>query len=400
MALNARPTLSTISAFDAEFGTPNKENIQAPILKFGWRDGVVRQNRVVIREYDNVDNIVYDCTIETMALKHQLHNRYDTTEKVQIVTYNLQNGVKYIANVYVCTTDGEWSLPSNDVIFYCYSTPIFEFKNFTKYLGEDTKVAVVNNSSVNLNVYYKQDDSEPLNTYKFELYNYSKKLLDSSDVKYSALTEDNLRYTFGGITETETDEYDEIVPNREYIVVCSGETQHGIVVRVEQKFIVKLIASGVGALVNADNVGDGTVVIRSNYKIINANCSLENPTYLTDENGNPYAINLLNGGYVEFIDGFNMKTPYEIIFKGSFKKGLLVTLTDVDGIKGYVSLKEITYTTTPFYYFSFYVEQNGIPYEVRSNYFSKESNIVDAEIDLSCMNGLHNIKAKVNGQEV
>ena len=82
------------------------------------------------------------------------------------------------------------------------------------------------------------------------------------------------------------------------------------------------------------------------------------------------------------------------------KKGLLVTLTDVDGLKGYVGLKEITYTTTPFYYFSFYVEQNGIPYEVRSNYFSKESDIVNAEIDLSCMNGLHNIKARIDGQEV
>ena len=400
MALNARPTLSTISAFDADFGSPNKENIPAPILKFGWRDGVVKKNRVVIREYDNVENIVYDCTIETMALKHQLHNRYDTTEKAQVVTYNLQNGIKYIANVYVCSVDGEWSEPSNDVVFYCYSTPTFEFKNFTKYLGEDTKVAVINNSSVNLNVYYKQDDNEPLNTYKFELYNYSGKLLDSSDVRYSASSEDNLRYTFGGISETETDKYGDIVPNREYIVVCSGETQHGIIVRVEQKFIVKLITSGVGALVNADNVGDGTVVIYSNYKIINANCSLENPTYLTDENGKPYAIDLTNGGYVEFIEGFNMKMPYEIIFKGKFKKGQLITLTDVDVLKGYVSLEEITYTDTPFYYFSFAVERDGILYEIRSNYIAKESEFIDAEIDLSCINGLHNIKVRINGQEV
>ena len=118
MALNARPTLSIISAFDADFGTPNKENNPAPVLKFSWRDGVVRQNRVVIRDYDTNEQ-VYDCTITTMALKHQLHNRYDTSDKVQVITYNLQNGHKYLANVYVCTPDGEWSLPSNDVIFYC-----------------------------------------------------------------------------------------------------------------------------------------------------------------------------------------------------------------------------------------------------------------------------------------
>lgn len=400
MALNARPTLSIISAFDADFGTPNKENIPAPILKFSWRDGVVRQNRVVIRDYDTNEQ-VYDCTITTMALKHQLHNRYDTSDKVQVVTYNLQNGHKYLANVYVCTTDGEWSLPSNDVIFYCYSTPTFEFKNFTKYLGEDTKIAVVNNSSVNLNVYYKQDNDEPLSTYKFELYNYSGLLLDSSETKYSSLAEDTLRYTFGGISETEKDKYGEIIPNREYKIVCSGETQHGIHVKVEQKFIVKLITSGVGALVNAENVGDGTVVIYSNYKIINANCSLENPTYLTDESGNPYAIDLSNGGYVEFIEGFTMLEPYEIILKGSFKLGVLMTLTNADGLKGYISLKEITYTTTPFYYFSYMIERNGFVYEIRTNYFNKETDIVDAEIDVShYQNGYHNIKAKVDGQEV
>lgn len=400
MALNARPTLSIISAFDADFGTPNKENIPAPVLKFSWRDGVVRKNRVVIRDYDTNEQ-VYDCTITTMALKHQLHNRYDTSDKVQVVTYNLQNGHKYIANVYVCTTDGEWSLPSNDVIFYCYSTPTFEFKNFTTYLGEDTEIAVVNNSSVNLNVYYKQDNDEPLSTYKFELYNYNGTLLDSSETKYSSLVEDTLRYTFGGISETEKDKYGEIIPNREYKIVCSGETQHGIQVKVEQKFIVKLITSGVGALVNAENVGDGTVVIYSNYKIINANCSLENPTYLTDESGNPYAIDLSKSGYVEFIEGFTMLEPYEIVLKGSFKLGVLMTLTNDDGLKGYISLKEITYTTTPFYYFSYMIERNGFVYEIRTNYFNKETDIVDAEIDVShYQNGYHNIKAKVNGQEV
>lgn len=400
MALNARPTLSIISAFDADFGTPNKENIPAPVLKFSWRDGVVRKNRVVIRDYDTNEQ-VYDCTITTMALKHQLHNRYDTSDKVQVVTYNLQNGHKYIANVYVCTTDGEWSLPSNDVIFYCYSTPTFEFKNFTTYLGEDTEIAVVNNSSVNLNVYYYQDNSEPLSIYKFELYNYSGTLLDASEIKYSSLAEDTLRYTFGGISETEKNKYGEIIPNREYKIVCSGETQHGIQVKVEQKFIVKLVASGVGALVNAENVGDGTVVIYSNYKIINANCSLKNPTYLTDKSGNPYAIDLSNGGYVEFIEGFTMLEPYEVIFKGDFKLGVLMTLTNVDGLKGYISLKEITYTTTPFYYLSYTIERDGFVYEIRTNYFSKETDIINAEINVShYKNGYHNIKAKVNGQEV
>ena len=398
MALNAKPVLSSISAFDADFGTSGKENIPAPILKFSWKDGVVKQNKVVIRDYDTNEK-VYDCMITTMALKHQLHNRLDTSNKVQVVTYNLQNGRKYIANVYVCTADGEWSLASNDVIFYCYSTPIFKFTNFTTFI-DDGDVAVVNNSSVNLVVKYFQDNDEPLSNYKFELYDYNGKLLDSSATKYSSSYDETLRHTLGGIPETDEDKYGNIQINRAYKVVCKGETQHGIIVNVEQKFIVKLITSGVGALVNAENVEDGTVVIYSNYKIINAECSTENPVYIEDENGKPYAIDLSKGDYVEFVEGFTMKEPYEIIFKGDFKQGKLITLTNVDRYIGELFLERITYTTTPFYYFSFVVENNSIHYEARTNYFNKETELINATIDLSYNNGLYNIKALIDGQEV
>ena len=192
MALNARPTLSSISAFDAEFGTSGKEHINAPILKFSWKDGVSRKNRVVIRDYDTNEK-VYDCTITTMALKHQLHNQNDTSDKIQVVTYNLQNGHKYIANVYVYTSDDEESLASNDVIFYCYNTPTFKFTNFTSFMGENTNIALINSSSINLTVSYLQNDGEPLNNYVFELKDYKGNTLLLSNVKYSSLSEDILR---------------------------------------------------------------------------------------------------------------------------------------------------------------------------------------------------------------
>ena len=32
MALSVRPTLSSISAFDADFGTSGKEHIEAPVI--------------------------------------------------------------------------------------------------------------------------------------------------------------------------------------------------------------------------------------------------------------------------------------------------------------------------------------------------------------------------------
>lgn len=395
MALNARPTLSSISAFDAEFGTLNKENIAAPILKFSWRDGVVKKNRVTIRDYDT-NEYVYDCTIATMALKHKLHNKYDVSDKVQVVTYNLQNGHKYIANVYVCTTDEEWSLASNDIIFYCYSSPTFMFTNFNTYLGEGTETAVVDNSSVNLIVKYYQDNNEPLSSYKFELYDYNGVLLDSSNIKYSSLSEDVLHYTFGGVSETERDKHGNVQINRAYKVVCIGETQHGILVSIEQKFIVKLIASGVGSLVHAENVGDGTVSIYSNYKIMNVHCSTDEPVYVYDLNNNPYAIDLTNNEYVEFIDGFIMKHPYEFIFKGEFKVDKLISFETIEGYHGEISLKSISYTILPYYYFEFFIEKNNMTYSIRTNYFRKDTDLVKAEVDLSYYNGLYNIKAKID----
>lgn len=400
MALNARPTLSTISAFDAEFGTPNKENISAPVFKFSWKDGVALKNRVVIRDYDTNEK-VYDCTITTMALKHQLHNQYDTSNKVQVVTYGLKNGHKYIANVYVYTSDGEESLASNDVIFYCFATPTFEFTNFKKFLGENDSIAVLNSSSVNLTVKYFQENDEPLKSYNFELQDFNGTTLSSSEQKYSTLSEDVLRYTIGGIEETETDNYGNIQVDRAYKIICQGQTQHGIDIYTEQKFIVKLITSGVGALITAENIGDGNVAISSNFKVMNAQCSTDNPIYLLDENGEPYALDLSNGDYVEFIDGFIFQSPYELIFRGLFREGKLITFKTVDGDCGYISLNKIEYTTFPFYYFSFSVQKNDTFYEMaRSDYFRYRPDLYDdfiaATVDFSYYNGFYSLKTIID----
>lgn len=395
MALNARPTLSSISAFDAEFGTSGKEHIAAPILKFSWRDGVSRKNRVVIRDYDTNEK-VYDCTIITMALKHQLHNPSDASDKVQVVAYNLQNGHKYIANVYVYTSDDEESLASNDVIFYCYNTPTFEFTNFDSFMGEGSTTAIVSSSSINLTVRYAQFDGEPLNSYVFELQDYNGVTLLLSDAKYSSLSEDILRYTLGGIEETDTDKYGNIQTNRAYKIICSGQTQHGIIVYTEQKFVVKLTNTGVGALVYTENIGDGTVAIYSNYKIMGVQTSTEDITYLFDKNGSPYAIDLSTGEYLEFVEGFIMQHPWEVVFKGEFKVDRLITFRTVDGYEGTITLKEINYTVFPFYYFEFKTERNGLQYSIKTQYFRKISDLVKAEVDLSYRNGLYNIQANID----
>lgn len=394
MALNAKPVLSTISAFDAEFGTPGKENIPAPILKFSWKDGVVKKNKVVIRDY-NTNEEVYNCTIETMALKHQLHNQYDISNKTQLVTYSLQNGCKYIANVYVYTSDGEESLASNDVIFYCFDTPTFIFTNFDTHIGEGTTTAVINASSVHLTVRYTQINEEPLNSYHFELQDYNGNTLLISETKYSSLADDILRYTIGGIEETPENKYGDLQINQAYKIICSGETQHGIIVYVEQKFVVKPETSGVGALIYAENSEVGNVSIYSNYKLLDVNCSMEDPIYLYDENGNPYAIDLNNNEYVEFTGGFLIKSPYEVVVSGIFNQGKLITFTNTDGFSGHLELRKITYTIYPYYYFCLVLERDGFEYEVRSEYFICYDDTVNAQVDVCYLNGLYSVKANV-----
>ncbi len=224
--LITKPILSSIPAFDADFGTPGKEHLSNPVFKFSWKDGIARKNRVVILDYDSKE-IVYDYTVENTALKHQLQN------KTQIVNYKLQNGHKYTAQVYVYTSENEVSLASNRVIFYCYAAPTFEFINFDTFLGE-SGTAVVNSNSVNLTVSYSQENGEVLSSYKFELQDYNSTTLLVSDTKRSYLAEDILRYSVGGMKDTEVDKYGNIQLNRAYKIICSGETLHGIVVYAEQ----------------------------------------------------------------------------------------------------------------------------------------------------------------------
>lgn len=389
----SKPILSSIPAFDARFGT---EGIKAPILTFSLEYGsyVARKNRVVINEYDNPTNCVYDCTIETMKLQHQLHPEKSS----------LENGKKYIAKIYVYSREdsedeNNESLASNEVIFYCYETPVLTFKNFENCDNSDG-VYTVASTSVSFSVKYEQIDSLPINSYKFELYDSFGKILDGSGLKYNVANGELLRWTVGGIEETD----DDLEQNNEYKIVCTVETKYGFVVQTEEKFIVRIEVSGVGSLIKVENVGDGTVNIISNYKIFDVICSNENPTYVYDKDGNPYAIDLTNGDYVEFIKGFTIKEPYKIIIKGEFAIGKLVTLqnkkTNEDGteyieVEGIIARKKITYTTVPYYYFSFSVKRNGITYEIRSDYFKYSSDPVPAEVYLSYQNGLYELKANI-----
>lgn len=401
----SKPILYTISAFDAEFGTSGKELLSAPIFKYSWKDSIARYNKLEIVDY-STNKQVYVCTIKTMRLQHELHRSGTSSENekiTQTVPYNLKNGKKYKARIYVGITNDVNDIlptPSDWVVFYCFPTAQFEFTNFNTFSDKHNTIAIVNANSLDLSVTYNDNHvnglREPLKYYYFQLKDYNGKVLLTSDTKYSSLSSDVLRYHLGGIAETSENDDGSLKYDEAYTIGCYGETQHGIVVSTEQKFVVKVEAFGVGALVKTKNLGDGRILISSNYKIINANCSTENPKYVYDEDGNPYAVDFTQGDYVEFIDGFTMTSPYEIIFNGDFKPGTLITLKNSAQDIGYIGLGKITYTTSPWYYFYFKTEINNVSHEVRTDYFRYSKELVTAKVDFLYQNGLYNIKCIVD----
>lgn len=386
----SKPILSSIPAFDARFGTEGYEYLEAPVFSFSLDYGsyIARKNMLQIIDY-NTKELVYEKTVTTQELKH----------KVDPLFYQgngLKNDKKYIAKVYVYDIDDNKSLASNEAIFYCYKQPTLSFINFKK--QEDlNEPPVVESTSVSFAVLYNQPNKLPMNSYHFELLDHYGNVLDKSDVRYNANSGDILRWAVGGVDETERDKNDVIIPNREYKVICTGECKYGFIVRIEQKFIVRLKISGVGALVTAENVGDGTVTINSNFKIINAYCSTDNPKYLKDKDGNFYAIDLTDGNYVEYIDGFTFERPYELIVKGEFEVDKLITLRSSNGTEGYIKLNKITYTSVPYYYFSFSIEKKGILYEIRSNHFVyTNGDLISAVLDLRYKDSLYDLFVNID----
>lgn len=297
-----KPSLNKILAFDASVGTT---------INFSWTGGQARKNRVIIREYDTQKK-VYDCIETTMALKHTLHLSSDTSDDVytQEVKYALENGKRYIATVIIYDMYSNESLPSNEVTFYCFSTPIVEFINFDNF-DSATKIAKVSYNSVYLNVHYSQSDGEVLSEYAFVLHNYNGDILLQSKTFYGSTSDDNLQYTLGGITDTEKDANGNLEYNRYYCIDFIGTTTHGMSVKKSQKFVVQKDTGGVGALIGIEKSYDGNIVISSNFRIVNSSFDGEEK-YLKDSDDNPYAIDLTDGQKLNYFDSFSMKEPWYI----------------------------------------------------------------------------------------
>lgn len=181
----AKPHIQKITPFDA-----NKPYE----ISLSWTGNRAHANRILI--YDNETNsLVFDDTVSTYALKHT------------IPSYTLTNGKKYVIQAQTYDVENIASPLSDKVLFYTFETPDFYFNN----IPNDGKIT---NASFSASVYYYSSDWEDISTYKFYLYDSTKrKLLESNSMTDSF----DISYPYRGLEN-----------NTVYYIRCLGVTVNGM----------------------------------------------------------------------------------------------------------------------------------------------------------------------------
>ena len=185
MATLETPIMDATSAFDA---TLPKE------FTFTYNGNQAVKNRMVITN-NATSVIVYDEIQIGLKLSHTLSSN------------KLINGNVYTKQVQVFDADGNSSLLSEPAIFYCYSTPTFEF------------VGLVNDSeyskaSITLTLNYAQAETETIKDHTFLVYEYDKTLKEKSETFYG---DGNYTHSFYSLKN-----------NRYYYFRAIGSTTRGM----------------------------------------------------------------------------------------------------------------------------------------------------------------------------
>lgn len=181
----AKPYIQKITPFDA-----NKPYE----ISLSWTGNRAHANRIII--YDNETNkLVFDDMVSSFVLKHT------------IPAYTLTNGKKYVIQAQTYDIENIASPLSDKVLFYTFETPDFYFNN----IPENNKIT---NASFSASIYYYSSDWEDISTYKFYLYDSTKRqLLESNSMTDSF----DISYPYRGLEN-----------NTIYYIRCLGITVNGM----------------------------------------------------------------------------------------------------------------------------------------------------------------------------
>ena len=235
-----KATLYNVLAFDSS----NEATFQ-----FIWNGNQSFGNILQIKE-NATNKIIYDESETTMQLKHTLSAN------------TLTNGVLYNARVAVIDIDNNISEYSDPILFYCFTTPTFEFEN----ISEND---IIKNASYQVNMSYNQIENEPLQSWEISLYDTSRSKIQGSGVSYTS----EIKYTLSNLEDNQT-----------YFIKATCMTLNGMEVSTEYiQFSVNYKQPSIYSLFTLENIfNNGYIKLQSNIRAVEAH-SDRNVKYINNE---------------------------------------------------------------------------------------------------------------------
>lgn len=273
------PILNTLAAWDSTKGTTFTFNVDSG-------DQVVSNTLVIRRNSDNV--VVYNQNQVTYKFEHIVAPNASST---------LINGGYYNAYLTTKNSDGDTSVNSNVIQFYCYTTPTFNFLNFPA-------SSIIGNSYYTFQIGYNQSENELLNSYVATLYDSSKNILSTSGKIYvSQMTSLPLTLTY---------KVEGLIDNNRYFIAVQGETVNGTQLNIpETLFTVRYFTPNVySKLYAVNNCDGGYTTLSTNVVLIEGTSNPSPPIYVNHD-----AVDLTSvGSWVEWSQGYESTEDFTLKF--------------------------------------------------------------------------------------
>lgn len=255
-------------------------------ITYKWDGNNPQQTGNLITIYNNETNdVVYTVTTPN----------YYKTECI-IPANTLVNGVLYKVTISVISNEGT-SPPSEPMLFYCYTTPLFFFTN----LAQDQ---LIENDSFRAEISYFQPENEKLEDYYITLYSNDNRVLYTSSIRYDT---ENMSLVVPGLEN-----------NTQYYIKASGKTITGMDIETSLIHVtVRYLQPTLYSLIElSNNYRGGYTTIKSNIvslrgRVYKDGTEIE-PNYIKGE-----YINLLNQSDVlKFADSFTIPNDFTLELKG------------------------------------------------------------------------------------
>lgn len=267
----SKPILYPISAFDRS---------TAQEFRFSYQGNQAFKNKLTV--YNSETNeIVYSREQATMQLLHTLPEN------------TLMNGICYTADITVFDRDNLSSPASDKIIFYCFTSPVFQFTN----LGQNQ---IVRNASIDLLLQYEQIEEEPLASYQIVLYDHTQRQLQSSGMRYDSA---DRHFQITSLEE-----------NQNYYARATGSTRNGMLVDTGMvPFSVEYVQPNVWSKLIAENLfGQGEVKLSTHIVSVIGESSPDPPRYIDNE-----MVDLTGeGAHIRFEGGYQITSDFTMQIEG------------------------------------------------------------------------------------